>query len=84
MSAESAETAARKQNPNGEGTAHTLIIGGKSMGGRVASMIADELFDADRIAGLLCVGYPDDAGTLFGPDRMACAWSWRSRGELVP
>lgn len=35
-----------------------LIIGGKSMGGRVASMIADELFDADRISGLLCVGYP--------------------------
>ena len=35
-----------------------LIIGGKSMGGRVASMIADELFEADRIVGLLCVGYP--------------------------
>ncbi|TBX18510.1 alpha/beta fold hydrolase [Nioella sediminis] len=35
-----------------------LIIGGKSMGGRVASMVADELFKADRIAGLLCVGYP--------------------------
>ncbi len=35
-----------------------LIIGGKSMGGRVASMVADELFEADRIAGLLCVGYP--------------------------
>ncbi len=35
-----------------------LIIGGKSMGGRVASMIADELFEADHIAGLLCVGYP--------------------------
>lgn len=35
-----------------------LIIGGKSMGGRVASMIADELIEADRIAGLLCVGYP--------------------------
>ena len=35
-----------------------LIIGGKSMGGRVASMIADELFEADQIAGLLCVGYP--------------------------
>ncbi len=35
-----------------------LIIGGKSMGGRVASMIADDLFEADRIAGLLCVGYP--------------------------
>lgn len=35
-----------------------LIIGGKSMGGRVASMMADELFEADQIAGLLCVGYP--------------------------
>jgi len=28
------------------------------MGGCVASMIADALFEADRIAGLLCVGYP--------------------------
>lgn len=35
-----------------------LIIGGKSMGGRVASMVADELFAANRIAGLLCIGYP--------------------------
>ncbi|CDN53711.1 Alpha/beta hydrolase superfamily enzyme, predicted hydrolase [Neorhizobium galegae bv. officinalis bv. officinalis str. HAMBI 1141] len=35
-----------------------LIIGGKSMGGRVASMIADELYDEGRIAGLLCLGYP--------------------------
>ncbi|MEO9573545.1 MAG: alpha/beta family hydrolase [Tateyamaria sp.] len=35
-----------------------LFIGGKSMGGRVASMIADELFKADQIAGLICVGYP--------------------------
>jgi predicted alpha/beta-hydrolase family hydrolase len=35
-----------------------LIIGGKSMGGRVASMIADELHAAGRIAGLLCIGYP--------------------------
>ena len=35
-----------------------LIIGGKSMGGRVASMIADEQFEVERIAGLLCVGYP--------------------------
>jgi len=31
-----------------------LIIGGKSMGGRVASMIADE----HHAAGLLCLGYP--------------------------
>ena len=36
----------------------TLIIGGKSMGGRVASMIADDLHDAGRIAGLVCLGYP--------------------------
>ncbi|CDZ51544.1 alpha/beta hydrolase family protein [Neorhizobium galegae] len=35
-----------------------LVIGGKSMGGRVASMIADELYTEGRIAGLLCLGYP--------------------------
>jgi predicted alpha/beta-hydrolase family hydrolase len=35
-----------------------LIIGGKSMGGRVASMVADALYEARRIAGLLCLGYP--------------------------
>jgi predicted alpha/beta-hydrolase family hydrolase len=35
-----------------------LIIGGKSMGGRVASMIADAEFEARRIAGLVCLGYP--------------------------
>ena len=35
-----------------------LIIGGKSMGGRVASMIADNLHASGRIAGLLCLGYP--------------------------
>jgi predicted alpha/beta-hydrolase family hydrolase len=36
----------------------TLLIGGKSMGGRVASLIADELFAMRRIAGLVCLGYP--------------------------
>jgi len=35
-----------------------LIIGGKSMGGRIASMIADDLHAAGRIMGLLCLGYP--------------------------
>ncbi|KKB10970.1 alpha/beta hydrolase [Devosia geojensis] len=35
-----------------------LVIGGRSMGGRVASMVADELFAAGRIASLLCLGYP--------------------------
>jgi hypothetical protein len=39
-------------------TTGPLIIGGKSMGGRVASMVADSLFEAKRIAGLLCLGYP--------------------------
>jgi predicted alpha/beta-hydrolase family hydrolase len=42
----------------GVGASGPLIIGGKSMGGRVASMLADELFAAGRIAGLLCLGYP--------------------------
>jgi predicted alpha/beta-hydrolase family hydrolase len=31
-----------------------LVIGGKSMGGRMASMVADEL----GVAGLVCLGYP--------------------------
>ena len=35
-----------------------LFIGGKSMGGRVASMVADGLFAEGRIAGLVCLGYP--------------------------
>lgn len=35
-----------------------LFIGGKSMGGRVASMVADKLFGTGAIAGLACIGYP--------------------------
>jgi uncharacterized protein len=31
-----------------------LVIGGKSMGGRMASLIADEM----KVTGLLCLGYP--------------------------
>jgi predicted alpha/beta-hydrolase family hydrolase len=31
-----------------------LFIGGKSMGGRIASLIADEA----KVAGLVCLGYP--------------------------
>lgn len=42
----------------GELNAGRLIIGGKSMGGRVASMIADESFAAKKVWGLLCLGYP--------------------------
>jgi predicted alpha/beta-hydrolase family hydrolase len=40
------------------GATGPLIIGGKSMGGRVASMAADELLAEGAIAGLLCLGYP--------------------------
>jgi predicted alpha/beta-hydrolase family hydrolase len=40
------------------GAKRPLIIGGKSMGGRIASMIADDLHAAGRIVGLLCLGYP--------------------------
>jgi uncharacterized protein len=35
-----------------------LFIGGKSLGGRVASMIAGEHFAARKISGLVCLGYP--------------------------
>ena len=35
-----------------------LFIGGKSMGGRVASLVADRLHGEARIAGLVCLGYP--------------------------
>jgi predicted alpha/beta-hydrolase family hydrolase len=34
--------------------AKSLFIGGKSMGGRIASLIADEA----EVAGLVCLGYP--------------------------
>ncbi len=41
----------RKSGPAKNGT---LIIGGKSMGGRIASLIADEA----NVEGLICLGYP--------------------------
>ncbi|MGF9567183.1 alpha/beta family hydrolase [Neorhizobium sp. BT27B] len=40
------------------GSRANLLIGGKSIGGRVASMIADDLLDKGAIAGLVCLGYP--------------------------
>ncbi len=43
---------------SGGPVAEPLIIGGKSLGGRVASMVADDLHRAGRIAGLVCLGYP--------------------------
>lgn len=35
-----------------------LLIGGKSMGGRVASYVAADLHAAGKCAGLVCLGYP--------------------------
>jgi len=44
-----------------------LIIGGKSMGGRVASMVAAEMEQAGQpVRGLVCLGYP-----FHGPGRVA-------------
>jgi len=37
-----------------EETGNDVFIGGKSMGGRMASMVADEL----SVSGLVCLGYP--------------------------
>lgn len=34
------------------------VIGGRSMGGRVASMIAEAEFSAGAVAGLVCLSYP--------------------------
>jgi len=41
-----------------EGASGRLSIGGKSMGGRVASHVADRLHNSGDIAGLVCLGYP--------------------------
>ncbi|HML27904.1 MAG TPA: alpha/beta hydrolase [Hyphomicrobium sp.] len=45
--------ALRKKHPS-----QTLVIGGKSLGGRVASLLAGELYEKKAIAGLVCLGYP--------------------------
>lgn len=35
-----------------------LVIGGKSMGGRLASLLVDELAAHSNVCGCLCLGYP--------------------------
>jgi uncharacterized protein len=40
------------------GSTARLSIGGKSMGGRVASLVADELHGGGSVVGLVCLGYP--------------------------
>lgn len=49
------------------GDAANLVIGGKSMGGRVASMIADDL----GARGLVCLGYPFHAARKPDQPRVA-------------
>ena len=52
----------------GEIGADTLVIGGKSMGGRIASMVADEM----NVRGLVCLGYPfHGPGKPMNPERLA-------------
>jgi predicted alpha/beta-hydrolase family hydrolase len=41
-----------------KGASGKLAIGGKSMGGRVASHVADKLHQSGEVAGLVCLGYP--------------------------
>jgi predicted alpha/beta-hydrolase family hydrolase len=41
-----------------EGASGKFAIGGKSMGGRVASHVADQLHQSGEVAGLICLGYP--------------------------
>ncbi len=41
-----------------KGASGKLAIGGKSMGGRVASHVADNLHQSGEAAGLVCLGYP--------------------------
>ncbi len=48
-------------NDNRKGSKSRLFIGGKSMGGRMASMIADEM----AVDGLICLGYP-----FYAPGKM--------------
>ncbi len=45
-----------------------LLIGGKSMGGRIASMVADELYATGAILGCVCLGYP------FHPPNQPQTW----------
>ncbi|WP_382309337.1 alpha/beta fold hydrolase [Herbiconiux sp. UC225_62] len=40
------------------GSDRPIAIGGKSFGGRVASMVAEELFEAGSVSALVCLGYP--------------------------
>jgi predicted alpha/beta-hydrolase family hydrolase len=61
------------------GTADTLVIGGKSMGGRMASMIADEM----QVRGLVCLGYPFHAPGKPEMPRIAHLQKLRTRALIL-
>jgi predicted alpha/beta-hydrolase family hydrolase len=50
--------AAASAMPPARLTGVPVLIGGKSLGGRVASLVADELHASGGVAGLVCLGYP--------------------------
>lgn len=39
-------------------SAPAVFVGGKSLGGRVATMMAQQCFDDGKISGAVCLGYP--------------------------
>lgn len=59
------QTALQQIMPEVEGT---LLIGGKSMGGRVAAMLAGGASLPGKVKGVVCVGYP------FHPTGKADVW----------
>jgi uncharacterized protein len=56
-----------------------LVIGGKSMGGRIASMVADEM----QVEGLVCLGYPFHPPGNPGKLRVAHLESMRTPGLIL-
>jgi uncharacterized protein len=57
----------------------SLVIGGKSMGGRIASMVADEA----SVGGLVCLGYPFHPPGQPDKLRVAHLADLRTRGLIV-
>jgi predicted alpha/beta-hydrolase family hydrolase len=47
-----------------------IVIGGKSMVGRVASLLVDELAPSDGVRGCLCLGYPFNPAGPSGHGRV--------------
>ena len=58
---------------------HHVFIGGKSMGGRVASLIADEA----QAAGLICLGFPFHAPGRSAKGRIEHLYTLKTRTLIV-